>query len=571
MATYIPAFNIKDIANLYIEMLEGRELTTIYPDSPTHCDVFMRQGNAMSDPDFKYGMTSKVTIEDNKATFYDIPYGVSAGTIKEQIIKLGLSYELVNKKKVMKDKASVIPIKNVFTDCDKNDLTRVDIIVLFKKGADVELAVRRLMAATDLRVSYSANMHFIYKDKPTKVDLVTMSKLFLKEKIEYKTKSIAKQLGKAKDLLSNLLGLQKCISNIKFFEDVMNNIDIQDMYDLSDSQYSYIMSMTVKRLKGVKQGVLAQQIGSIQGNISDLESQHATTEVIKDYKKILDELPSRTCKVVSDPSNVTEFDLLEDKPMLFSSYTDGTVALVVDTIKSRGRGTKLQLLNIKDGDRDIITHSKCRLKDELIFVTNKGRIFKSKVYHILGVPSKALPMEGGECICDVLHTTGDFLIATSTHIMKARYSDVTYRIKKGIDGETPMLLPLKNYIVLVKNNKLVCTYTGSIPYRNLGSKGIQIVGNTNLITTTDEHILIYNRTGRAKRIAVSKLRLTNNIRAKGVMSGQANIIGLQSVTEDSEVTLYGLDKATTIKLDKIDFTQKSTTFKLLEDDMPILK
>jgi len=347
MATYIPAFNIKDIANLYIEMLEGRELTTIYPDSPTHCDVFMRQGNAMSDPDFKYGMTSKVTIEDNKVTFYDIPYGVSAGTIKEQIIKLGLSYELVNKKKVMKDKASVIPIKNVFTDCDKNDLTRVDIIVLFKKGADVELAVRRLMAATDLRVSYSANMHFIYKDKPTKVDLVTMSKLFLKEKIEYKTKSIAKQLGKAKDLLSNLLGLQKCISNIKFFEDVMNNIDIQDMYDLSDSQYSYIMSMTVKRLKGVKQGVLAQQIGSIQGNISDLESQHATTEVIKDYKKILDELPSRTCKVVSDPSNVTEFDLLEDKPMLFSSYTDGTVALVVDTIKSRGRGTKLQLLNIK--------------------------------------------------------------------------------------------------------------------------------------------------------------------------------------------------------------------------------
>ena len=163
-----------------------------------------------------------------------------------------------------------------------------------------------------------------------------------------------------------------------------------EKFKLSPIQAQAILDMQLKRLTGLERAKIEDELKKLKEIIKHLE------ELLKDVFKILkvvkDELlelkkkygdPRRTRVVKSRPGEITDEMLIANKEVIVVLTKEGYIKQVPrETFKVQKRGGKgVSGMSTKETD-DIFYITTALLHDYMLFFSNTGRVFKTRVWEI---------------------------------------------------------------------------------------------------------------------------------------------------------------------------------------------
>lgn len=430
-ATSIPSFNVNEIINCMIYMIDKKMYNRNFninehidnlrniikaPDFPTKCNVFNKNGDYLLDSKFSTGMQAEFNLDEKNSiiTITGTPYDVSLKTILDEIRNLALTeIEVVetNKKKtkIQKDESEIlklIPKPSSVIDLPirekgkKTDLSKI--ILQFKKDADLNLEKMKLLKYTSLSTVFSSNIVIVNEDGLVEeVSVLSNLLKFLDFRCHVIYNAKLHDINDIKEQIHIYEGYKEILvcNNIdKFLNIVKESVDLKE--DLKNNypklttvQLDNIVDMKITKLTRLAIDELEQKIKSDNEKISEIESLIINKEsVFKLVKNELKEIQtslfkniSRNSKIIDDSGKFKEEDFITDKPVVVFITENNTIGYKDSNARIRkNRGgllTKDNGINISSGfDGKIIEVYEGLLKDECFFFTNKGRIFKNKIF-----------------------------------------------------------------------------------------------------------------------------------------------------------------------------------------------
>jgi len=431
ITTKIPSYNIKDLTNLYIYMIENKfweddfdvekhkkQILKIIPsvDFPTGTNIYFdgddqKQEDMIFSPEFSFRMRASYEINEkhNTITFKNIPIDVLTDRLVEEIKNAGLSYRVDKKKKhIPKTDASEIlnitenaDVQGISSYGDKNYINDAELTLTFKKGSNLELELIKVFKYTSLDSAYNARMRFINKDTcPVSLSLFDQSKEFLKFRLHTFYKAFQYDIKKLNEQLHLLKALKIIQEDLdKFIEIVKNNEDnelyklIKEEFEIDDIQIEYLLNIQLRKLSKTSVTKVMADIEEKEAKVKDLEDKISTKEklynvVKEDYKEQLtksymkNKKAKRITKIIKAKKNINKEDLIQDKEVIVMYMEDDTIAYVDKSkFKLKNKGTKTTSNKINnDFELKLQISETCNLKDTLLLMTNKGKVFKLKTY-----------------------------------------------------------------------------------------------------------------------------------------------------------------------------------------------
>jgi len=427
ITTKIPSYNIQELTNLYIFLIEKnfwekkfkiekykKEILNIIKgvDLPTGTNIYFEKENKPEDMIFKsefiFRMRSSYTIDNRKKiiTFFNIPFGVNASKIKLQASNAGLSFITQKNKQIPKKSSDILNIKenidievySTFNDKEyKND---AKLTFTFKKDSNLDLELKKIFKFTDLDTSFTAKMMFIDKfGRPKLMSLYEQTFQFLEFKLHNYYQSFIYDIKKLEYKLHLLKGLLKIFDNLDTFIDIVKNntdrniyIKSKKIFELDDIQIEYLLNIQLRKLSKTSLIKLKSEIKEKENLLKELNKNIASKKnlynvIKKDYQTLLtkpifkDKKNKRITKIIKVDNNINEVDLLENKEVVIMYLNNKTIAYIDKTkYKRKKSGTKISDNKINmPFELKLKIEEFCNLKDEILIITNMGRLFKIKV------------------------------------------------------------------------------------------------------------------------------------------------------------------------------------------------
>lgn len=445
MATRTPSYNIKELTNLFIELIEDKfyeegfslteELKEKYsnivlgPDFPTGANIYFDNKNStradsLFSNQFSFRMRASYTIDETNSIiqFTNMPYELTTGKLEEDIVNMRLPYIEKDKKKTPKPVDDILNI-NTSPVVDINDDDRDATVYLgFKKDADLFVELAKVFKGTDLDKSFSCNNTLINEDGvPVSVSVFENIKVFLMFRQHAVYQGLLYDIAQLNKRIPLLEGYLKIMKDKDLFIEIITNTHeeeemyqkLKDAFDINHEQIEFLLSIQVRRLTKKEalriEEELGEKIAERDEKVEISSSSDNLFKVIKeDYERLLQEpfiaKCDRSSEIIDEPQTFEKEDLIKDKPIILSLMSDNTIGWTENTIRAKARGT-LATKTAKQADdvyvKDVIN---CNLKSHLAFITNYGRVFKlrgfdfnSKFYHI----SNVLKMQEGESIVNI--------------------------------------------------------------------------------------------------------------------------------------------------------------------------
>ena len=395
MATDIPPHNLTELCDAIVKLIEDPEATTEDllefvkgPDFPTGGIIYDINAikNAYATGKGSIVMRAKTEIIETKSGSYqiiinEIPYRVNKATMLEKIA------ELVRDKKIE-------GIRDVRDESDKDG---VRVVIDLKKEALANKILNQLFSYTQLQETFHMNMLALVDGiEPHVLNLKTILEKYLEHRQIVVRRRTEYELRKAKERAHILEGLKKALDHI---DEVINTIrkskdraeahvNLMKKFKLTDIQSNAILDMRLQTLAGLERKKIEDELKEKKLLIEELEG------VLQSKKKILGIIKGevvdlknrfgderRTQVVKSAVGTFSAEDLIPEENVIITITKSGYVKrLAPDTYKSQSRGGKGvigQTLKEEDVvDKLITSHT----HDDILFFTNKGRAFQTKVY-----------------------------------------------------------------------------------------------------------------------------------------------------------------------------------------------
>ena len=397
MATDIPPHNLTELCDAIVKLIEDPEATTEDllefvkgPDFPTGGIIYDINAikNAYATGKGSIVMRAKTEIIETKSGSYqiiinEIPYRVNKATMLEKIA------ELVRDKKIE-------GIRDVRDESDKDG---VRVVIDLKKEALANKILNQLFSYTQLQETFHMNMLALVDGiEPHVLNLKTILEKYLEHRQIVVRRRTEYELRKAKERAHILEGLKKALDHI---DEVINTIrkskdraeahvNLMKKFKLTDIQSNAILDMRLQTLAGLERKKIEDELKEKKLLIEELEG------VLQSKKKILGIIKGevvdlknrfgderRTQVVKSAVGTFSAEDLIPEENVIITITKSGYVKrLAPDTYKSQSRGGKGvigQTLKEEDVvDKLITSHT----HDDILFFTNKGRAFQTKVYEL---------------------------------------------------------------------------------------------------------------------------------------------------------------------------------------------
>lgn len=330
---------------------------------------------------------AKMEIEQSKGgkvqiVATEIPYQVSKATLVEKIA------DLVKNKKL-------VGIADLRDESNKNGMR---IVVELKRDALPQKVQNSLYKYTPLQSSFNANMVALIDGEPKLLTLKTMLEEFVKHRQKVTIRKTIFLLKKTRAREHILFGLKVAIDNIdeviklirasKDTEDAKNGL--MTRFDLTQIQAQGILDMQLRRLAALERQKIDDELKevteTIKGYESLLISPKRIIEIVKDELTAIKEkyADERKTKVVKGKvGEISDEDLVADEPCIVSISKSGYIKrMKVDAYRKQGRGGKgVSGQTLKE--EDMIDEIKiCQTHDTALFFTNKGRVYKLRVWEI---------------------------------------------------------------------------------------------------------------------------------------------------------------------------------------------
>lgn len=313
----------------------------------------------------------------------EIPYQQNKATLVEKIA------DLVKNKR----------IQGIQDLRDESSREGVRIVVDLKKDAYPKKILNQLYKYTSLQTSFHMNLVALVDGiQPRVLTLRDMVYYFIKHRKEVVKRRLEFELAKAKERAHILEGLIKATDNIDAIIKLIKKSKDRDnakaglikRFKFTEIQTEAILLMRLQALAALERYKIEEEYKELKKLIGRLiiilKSPKKMMQIIKDEMEEIKEKygDERRTKVIK--GGVDEFnqeDLIPNEKAIVALTTSNYIKrMPPQTYRSQARGGK-GIIGMTTREEDVVEHLLLtNTHDYMLFFTNRGRVFQSKVYDI---------------------------------------------------------------------------------------------------------------------------------------------------------------------------------------------
>jgi DNA gyrase subunit A len=420
MATNIPPHNLAELIDALVAMIDEAKVSgdvdnlnfdtdlsvedlmqwIAGPDFPTAAQVYGQEEIVKAYATGKGGVVirAKAEITEEKG--------------KTKIIISELPYQ-VNKAQLITKMATLVKkgkVKGVSALRDESDREGIRVVVELKKDARPNAILNRFYKHTPLQTVFHANMVALVNGQPQVLTLKGILEEFLKHRFAVVVKRTRFLLKKAEGREHILQGLKialdhldEVIATIKKSRDADHARGrLVERFGLTEIQAQAILDMPLKRLSALEREKIEQELKDILEEIKRLKTLLATPKnIFSEIKSELGEVKEtygdeRRTKIFKRRiGEFSEEDLIPEENVILTVTKSGYIKRVkLETYRRQGRGGK-GVKGMATKEEDIVSEIRIvSTHDDLFFFTDKGRVYRQKVYDVpeAGRAAKGTPV-----------------------------------------------------------------------------------------------------------------------------------------------------------------------------------
>ena len=447
MATNVPTYNLGEICNGILAILENKNLTDDElfgiipgPDFPTGAMIMGHAGayKAHTTGRGSIIVRSKTHIEDfrdHQAIIVDeIPYQVNKAQL---IIKIA---------ELIKDKR----IEGISEIRDESSKEGLRIVIELKRDAIADVVLNHLFQYTEMQTSFPVNMMALNRGRPMLFNVRGVLDAFIEFRAEVIRRRTIFDLNKARNRAHTLLGLSVAVGNLDEVieliksspnpdtarealisrgwkaSDIESYIQLIDdpnteykdgMFYMSEDQARAILELQLHRLTGLERDKIHNDLTTLGGTIRDLleilGSQERIVQIIREETAaVRDNWASPRRTEISDAEiDIDIEDLIAREDMVITVSNTGYIKRVaLDTYRAQKRGGKGRNAMATKDDDYVVQVFVANTHTPLLFFSSKGLCYKLKTYKLPEAAAAAkgrplvnlLPLEKDETITAIL-------------------------------------------------------------------------------------------------------------------------------------------------------------------------
>ncbi|HVF80183.1 MAG TPA: DNA gyrase subunit A [Solirubrobacteraceae bacterium] len=553
MATNIPPHNLREVIGAVIAFIDNPAIETTElmthmpgPDFPTGGIILGRQGilDAYETGRGRVRVRGKAHTEDvgrgrEALIVTELPYAVKKGGENGLVMKIA---ELVREKKI-----------SGIADLEDHSSERggMRVVITLKRDEIPDVVLNQLYTHTSLQTTFGVNVVALVDGVPRTLSLREVIKHYVHHQREiivrrtqHELRVLERRVHVLKGLLIALDNLDAIIALIRASRDREGaREELVARFGLTEIQASAILDLRLSQLTALEANSIKTEHDDKVERIGELReilgSEARVYEIVREeLEEIAERFGDERRTLITDSEDEIGIeDLIPEQQMVITITKSGYIkSLPLTTYRAQQRGGRgVTGMDMKDGDyieHLFVTSS----HDYLLFFSNRGKVYRSKVYELPEASRTAkgralvnvLPLREKERVQSVL-STRDFT--------EGRY--VIFATKRGV----------------VKKTELMAYNT---PIKADGIIAINIRDDDELVsvrrTSGDDDILIVSRKGQAVRFNESDVRAmgrdTSGVRGMNVDQPPDNeVLSMDVARDDQEllvVTENGFGKRTSI-------------------------
>ena len=444
MATNIPPHNLGEMiaaCRAYIEdptiTSEGLMEYVLGPDFPTGSIILGKAGihSAYTTGRGSILQRSRAHVEEGRGekrsiVLTEIPFQVGKNGLVEKIAEAA------------KDKR----IEGVSDIRDESDRRGMRLVIELKRDVIPKVALNKLYKHTPMQSTFGVNMVALVDGVPRTLSLREVIHAYVTHQREVVVRRSKFELAQREARAHVLEGLLIALDNLDAIIDLIRasanreaaRAQLMERFELSQIQAEAILALRLSQLTALESGEIKQEhadvmerIGELRGLLGD-EGQ-VMALIKEELAELVEAYGDERRTLIQDSEDELDIeDLIADQQMVITiTHTGYIKSLPLATYRQQARGgVGVTGMDMKDGD--YIEHLfVCSSHDYLLFFSNRGKVYRSKVYELpeSGRTSKGralvnvLPLREGERIQSVVSTRdfreSQFLVfATKAGIIK---------------------------------------------------------------------------------------------------------------------------------------------------------
>jgi DNA gyrase subunit A len=434
---------------------------------------------------------------------------------------------------------------------DESDGSGMRLVIELKRGGPpAKVVLNNLYKKTAMQTTFGANMVALVDGVPKTLSLLELIHHYVDHQREVVTRRTQYELRRAEARAHILEGLLVALDNldavIKLIRGSSDPDDARDglieRFDLSRAQAQAILDMRLQRLTALEAGKVRAEHADLMERIGELRAilgdelrvmglvKEELVEIVESYGD------ERRTELAHFEGDVGIEDMIADQQMVISLTASGYVKrLPLATYRQQHRGgVGVMGMNLKEDDYIEHLHI-CSTHDFLLFFTNRGKVYRLKVYELPEGSRTAkgsalvnlLPLREGEKVMAVIPTR-DF--------KENKY--LAFATAKGQIKKTEFL----SYNTPIRADGII-----AIKVRD-GDELVQV-----RLTSGDDDILMVSHSGHASRFSEELVRPmgrdTSGIKGMNVSGKENRVLAMDIARDDTElfvVTENGYGKRTPV-------------------------
>lgn len=615
MATNIPPHNLREVA-------QGVHWALDHPDA-THQELLDNLIRIIKGPDFPTGATilGHKGIEQAYRTgrgMITMRAVVNTEEIRHRmcLVITELPYQ-VNPDKL------VTSIRNAVRDgvirgiADMRDETSgrtgERLVLVLKKDAVPKVVLNNLYKHTQLQTTFGANMLALVNGVPRtlsldgfvshwvshQLDVIARRTRYLKKEAEERDHILQGYL-KAIDMIDEVIHLIRSSATVD-----TARTGLMKLLDVDQVQADAILAMQLRRLAALEREKIVDEHNQLQAAIKDYDDILAHPE--RQRKIVGDELDGivekygddRRTKIIPFTGDMSDEDLIADRNVVVTVTRSGFIKrTLANDYRSQHRGGKgITGTRLRNGD--VVDHFlTASTHDWLLFFTNRGRVYRTKVYELPEGGRDArgqhvanlLSFQQDEKIERVLalrsYDDADYLVLATEQgrVKKTRLADydsprqgglIAINLNEGDSLVGAALCNADDTIILVSHNGMSLRFHADddqlrpMGRSAAGVMGMRFRGDDSLLSMdvvpadSDKDLLVVTAKGFGKRTELSEYRLQGRngygVKAIQMVEDRGTLVGALVVDAQDEImAIMRSGKVIRFAVDEVKETGRNT-------------
>ncbi|MEX2196056.1 MAG: DNA gyrase subunit A [Thermoleophilaceae bacterium] len=555
MATNIPPHNLRESIDAVVAFVDDPQIEVgglmkhvKGPDFPTGGIILGRQGikDAYETGRGRVVMQARAGIEPLRQgkeaiIVTELPYQVSKGDGRND--GSGLIKKIAE---VVGDKK----IPEISDLRDESGKEGIRIVIELKRDAIPKIVLNKLYKHTPMQTTFGVNMVALVDGVPRTLNLLALIKNYVDHQREIVVRRTKHELREKERKLHILEGylvalddLDAVIELIRSSPDPETARDrLMERFSLSQLQAQAILDMTLRRLTALEADKIRQEHKDTAERIKELR------EILGDEARVMgiikEELleiretygDERRTEIAASSDEIDIEDLIQNQQMVVSITKSGYIkALPLSTYRQQKRGG-VGVIGMDMKDEDYIEHLfVCSSHDFLLFFTNRGKVYRQKVYEL---PEQSRQGKGRALV----------------NLLPLRDSERVQAVLSTRDFKEGQYLVFATRKGQIKKTEFLAYNT---PIKADGIIAIKVRDDDELVavrrTGGDDDIIMVSHSGQASRFHESAARPmgrdTGGVRGMNVSRGDNWVLAMDVARDDTEllvVTENGYGKRTPI-------------------------